>query len=174
MSLTASISYEPQLDPTTFNIVDTTPYAGGDTHANFSARTLTILQSDNTALPGYTNPIPFQFSGGEVLPITGLTGDVAITIVMTLTPITPVTGSIYTAEADVATNRFLQQGLYNIQVARLTDTNPSYKSDKVYRYQSIDLLIEMSNSQIAMLYSNYTGAQSAINRGEQIILNATL
>jgi len=176
MSFAASISYVPLADPTQFQLIDPSPYSGGDSKTNFSNRTLTILQSDNTPLTGYPNPIAFPIGGGnpDVITISGLTQDVALTIVMTLTPITPVGGSIYTAEADIATNRFLQQGLYNIQVQRLTDTLPSTRMDKVYRKSSIDLLIEMSNSQVAVLYANYTGAQDALDRGTQIILNTTL
>lgn len=171
MAFQASVKYVAQLDPSTFQLVDTSPYAGSDSKANFSARTLTILRSDSTALPGYPNPINFPYGGGDTFTISGLTQDWALKIVITLTPITPVSGSTYVGETDVATTRFLQQGLFNIQVQRLNDGYPSSAAEKVYRTNSIDLIIETQNSQAAMIYSNYVGAQDALNRGQNILNN---
>lgn len=170
----ASVEYIAELDPTTFQVSDTSPYAGADTKANISARSLSILQSDGSALTGYPNPIAFPVGGPDTLTFTGLTADTVLQIVLTLTPVAPQTGSVYTAEADVATTRFLQQGLFNIQVVRLNDGFPSSATESIYRTNSIDLIIETQNSQTAILYSNFTGAQLALNRGTQIINNLTL
>lgn len=174
MAFVASITYEALLDPSTFLLHDSSIYASPDSKANISSRTVTILDANGAALSGYTNPIPFPYGGGDTLSITGLTQDYALQIIMTLTPISPQSGSIYTAEADVATQRFLQEGLYNIQVQRLNTLQPSSLSDQVYRRNSIDIIIEGSTSQTAMFYANYTGSQDALNRAQNIINNTTL
>jgi hypothetical protein len=174
MSFTAKIVYLSQLNPATFILQDQSNYAAPDSKANISSRTVTILQSDGTALPGYTNPIPFPYSGGDSLSITGLTKDLALQIIMTLVPISPQGGSVYVSETDIATERFLQQGLFNIQVQRLNIIQPSSFADQQYRINSIDLIIEGQNAQTGVLYTNYTGAQLALNRSQNIILNTTL
>ena len=174
MSFVAKIVYLPQLDPTTFILQDQSNYAAPDSKANISSRTLTILQSDGTALPNYPNPIAFPYGGGDNFTISGLTQDLALQVIMTLVPISPQGGSIYTSETDIATERFLQQGLFNIQVQRLNIIQPSSLADQQYRTNSIDLIIEGQNAQTGVLYGNYAGAQLALNRSQNIILNTTL
>lgn len=174
MSFTASILYAPTLSASVFTITDTSNYLSPDNKANISSRTLSILQSDNSPLPGYPNPIPFPYSGGDELTISGLTVDVALQIIMTLVPVMSQGGSVYVAEADIATTGFLQQGLYNIQVERLNNVNPSTLSDKAYRTNSIDLLIEDQNAQTGVMYANFTGSQNALDRSQNIINNTQL
>ncbi len=174
MALSASIEYLAQLDPTTFILPDTSNYAGADGKSNISSRTVTILQSDGSALPGYTNPIAFPYGGGDNLTIAGLTQDLALQVIMTLVPISPQSGSTYVGETDFATERFLQQGLFNIGVQRLNIIQPSSMADQQYRINSMDLIIEGENAQTGVLYANYTGAQLALNRSQNIILNTTL
>jgi len=174
MAFSAKITYLPQLNPATFILQDQSNYAAPDDKANISSRTVTILQSDGSALPGYTNPIAFPYSGGDYLTIAGLTQDLALQIIMTLTPISPQGGSTYVSEIDIATERFLQQGLFNIAVQRLNIIQPSSFADQQYRINSMDLIIEGQNAYTGILYANYTGAQLALNRSQNIILNTTL
>jgi hypothetical protein len=176
MSFTVSIKYLPQLDPTTFELQDTSVYTAPDAKSNFTARTLNILQADDTPLPGYPNPINFPIGGSnpDIFTIAGLTADVALQIIMTLTPVTPNGGSVYVAEADIATTRFLQQGLFNIQVQKNNSPLTSSLAAVQYRNNSSDLIIETQNSQTALLYADFTASQAALNRGEQIITNTQL
>lgn len=174
MAFSAAIEFEAQLDPSTFIINDTSNYASPDNKANISSRTLTVFQSDNSPFPGTTNPINWPYAAGDAFTFSGLTQDLALQIIMTLSPITPQSGSTYSAEADVATTGFLQQGLYNIQVQRLNNVNPASLSDKQYRTNSIDLIIEGQNAQTGVLYSNFTGSQEALDRAQNIINNTQL
>jgi hypothetical protein len=174
MPFSAKVSYIPLLDPTQFNVVDASVYLAPDDKANISSRTLQILDSLGNALPNYPNPIAWPIGGTDTLNFTGLTKDLALQIIMTLVPVTPQAGSVYIAETDVATVRFEQQGLFNIQVQRLNDIQPSSLADQQYRQNSIDLIIEANNAQIAITYANYTGAQLALNRTQSIINNTTL
>lgn len=174
MPFAAAIDYVPQLDPTTFLLQDISNYAAPDSKSNISSRTVTILQSNGSALPGYTNPIPFPYSGGDTLTITGLTQDLALEITMTLVPISPQVGSTYISIIIIATQRFLQQGEFNIQVQALNDTMPNSLALQQYRINNIDLIIEGVNSQTGVLFGNLTGSQLALNRSQNIILNTTL
>lgn len=176
MSIVASLVYLPQLDPTTFQLQDTTPYASPDDKANISARTLTILDAYNNPLPNYPNPIDFPIGGSnsDVFTIAGLTADMALNILMTLTPVSPQGGSVYTATIAIATNRFLQQGQFDIQVAQNNSGNISDRARVVYRTNTIDLIIEQQNSQTALLFGDFTGSQNELNIGENIIANTQL
>lgn len=174
MAFTAKIEYVAELEPTTFQVQDLSVYTAPDNKANITSRSLTILQSDNTALPNYPNPIAWPINGPDFLTFTGLTQDVALQIIMTLVPVTPQSGSTYVAESDVATNRFLQLGLFDIQVAQNNTSPISPQVVKVYRDNSIDLIIEMQNSQTALLYADFTGSQNELNIGTQIIANTQL
>ncbi len=174
MAITAAIRYIELSDPSNWEIQDTTPYAGSgpDSQGTFTSRTLTILTADNGALPGYTNPIPFPFSRGNTLLLSGFTQDYALQATITLVSSAPVVGSAYTATILFATNRFLEQGLFNIAVVRLAEL--SFKANQIYRDNEIDILIEQSNSQTAVSYSNFSGSQAAIDRAQNIINNAVL
>lgn len=174
MAFAAKITFVPGLDPTTFQLEDTSNYASPDDKANISARTVSILQSGDTPLPGYTNPIAFPYSGGDFLTIAGLTQDVALQVIMTLTPISPQSGSTYVSEADIATTRFLELGLFNIQVQQNNAPYTSNKAAQQYRTNSIDLIVETQNSQTALMYDDFTASQAALNRGTQIIANTQL
>lgn len=174
MAFTASIEYISQLDPSTFILRDTSNYASPDDKSNISSRTVTILQSDGSALPGYPNPISFPYGIGDDLTISGLTQDLALQVTITLVPIVTHGGSTYVGETDFATQRFLQQGTFNIQVQALNNPSPTSLANATYRTNCIDIIIEAQNSQTAMLFANYTGSQQALNRGQQIINNTQL
>lgn len=176
MAITAKIEYQPQLDPTIFVLADLTPYAAPDDKANISSRTLTLLDAYNMPLPGYANPINFPIGGinPDTFTIAALTSDMAFTCIMVLTPVTPQSGSVYTSTINFATNRFLQQGVFDIQVAQNNGGNVSTQAIAVYRTNTIDLIIEQQNSQTALLFGDFTGSQNELNKGEQIIANTTL
>jgi hypothetical protein len=176
MAFTAALDYLPQLDPSTFILSDVSVYSPPDAKSNFSARSLTILDYLNNPLPGYPNPISFPIGGSnpDTFTIAGLTQDMALQITMTLTPIVINGGSVYTVTIDIATNRFLQQGLFNIQVSKNISPPLSPYADSVYRNNSIDIIIDENNSQTALLYGDFTGSQNAINLGEATIMNTQL
>lgn len=174
MPFTAVVKYAAQLDPSMFQVQDLSVYSAPDDKANITSRSLQILDSTGAALPNYPNPISWPINGPDFLNFTGLTQDLALQIIMTLVPVTPQAGSVYIAETDVATVRFEQQGLFNIAVQRLNIIDPSSLANTQYRVNSMDLIIEANNAQIAISYSNFTGAQLALNRTQSIINNTTL
>lgn len=170
MAITASISVEPLTDPSKLKIVDDTPNEGTETYTN---RYLTILDSTGSALTGYPNPIAFSFAGFPTNEITleGFTEDKALNIVMTLVPTVVVVGSTYTAVADVAMTRFLQRGLYDLQISRFLDNEYPAKANDTAQIDSIDLIIEERNANTAVQFGSLIGAQNALIRAGNIIDN---
>jgi hypothetical protein len=173
MPITATISVSQAASPASFTVTDTTANQGSETYTN---RTLTVLDSENNPLPGYTNPIPFSFVNYPtgVISLTGLTQDMALTVSMTLTPTVVVVGSVYTATNQVALNRYLEQGLYNIQAARFLSTDLVGIADVQAQLSSMDILIEQVNSQTSVLYGSLVAAQEALDRGQNVINNQVL
>lgn len=173
MPITATISVSQAASPATFTVTDTTANQNTETYTN---RTLTVLDSQNNPLPGYDNPIPFGFSAYQtgVISLTGLTQDLALTVTMTLTPTVVVGGSDYVATNQVALNRYLEQGLYNIQAARFLSTDLVGLADVQAQLSSMDILIEQVNSQTSVLYGSLVAAQEALDRGQNVINSQVL
>jgi hypothetical protein len=173
MPITATIAISQAASPASFTVTDTTANQGSETYTN---RTLTVLDSENNPLPGYSNPIPFSFANYPtgVISLTGLTQDLALTVSMTLTPTVVVVGSVYTATNQVALNRYLEQGLYNIQASRFLSTDLVGLADVQAQLSSMDILIEQVNSQTSVLYGSLVAAQEALDRGQNVINNQVL
>lgn len=173
MPITAAITVSQAASPASFTVTDTTANENTETYTN---RTLTVLDSQNNPLPGYSNPIPFSFATYPtgVISLTGLTQDLALTVTMTLTPTVVVAGSVYVATRQVALNRYLEQGLYNIQAARFLSTDLVGLADVQAQLSSMDILIEQVNSQTSVLYGSLVAAQEALDRGQNVINNQVL
>jgi len=173
MPITAAITVSQAASPASFTVTDTTP---NEATENYTNRTLTVLDSQNNPLPGYANPIPFSFATYPtgVISLTGLTQDLALTVTMTLTPTVVVAGSVYVATRQVALNRYLEQGLYNIQAARFLSTDLVGLADVQAQLSSMDILIEQVNSQTSVLYGSLVAAQEALDRGQNVINNQVL
>ena len=167
-TITASITISQGASPASLIITDTTVNENTQTYTN---RFLTILDSNGVALPSYPNPISFSFVTYPtgIITLTGFTVDLALNIVMTLVPVVVDIPSVYVATEDVAMNRYLQQGVYNIQEARFLDNDLVGLASIQAQYDSIDVIIEQQNSQTAVLYGSLSGAQNALTRGQNVI-----
>jgi len=167
-TITASITISQGASPASLIITDTTVNENTQTYTD---RYLTILDSNGVALADYPNPISFSFITYPtgIITLTGFTVDLALNIVMTLVPVTVDIPSVYVATEDVAMNRYLQQGVYNIQEARFLDNDLVGLASIQAQYDSIDVIIEQQNSQTAVLYGSLSGAQNALTRGQNVI-----
>jgi hypothetical protein len=168
MAITAAVTISQGASPAALIITDSTLNEDSETYTD---RYLTILDSDDAALPDYPNNIDFNFVDYPtgVITLTGFTVDLALNIVMTLVPTVVDALSVYTATEDVAMNRFLQQGVYNIQEARFLENDLIGLASIQAQLDSIDVIIEQQNSQTAVLYGSLTGAQDALTRGQNVI-----
>lgn len=172
MPITASFTVSQGASPASLTIKNTT-VTGAEVITN---RTLTILDSKGDALNGYANPIAFgliTYPTGEIT-LTGFTTDKALSIQMNLTASPVVVGSVYVAQQDIAMNRYLQDGLYNIQVARFLDNDLPKLAGAKAQLNSIDIIVEKQNSQTAVLYGSLVGAQNALDRGQIVVNNQIL
>ncbi len=93
---------------------------------------------------------------------------------MTLTPTVVDPNSVYVATNQVALNRYLEQGFYNIQAARFLSTDLVGLADVEAQLSSMDILIEQVNSQTSVLYGSLVAAQEALDRGQNVINNQVL
>ncbi len=168
MAIVASISVSQGSNPANLTITDDTVNEGSETYTD---RYLTILDSNNEALADYTNPIDFNFTDYPtgVITLTGFTVDLSLSITMTLVPTVVDPSSDYEVTEEIAMNRFLQQGVYNIQEARFIENQLVGLASVQAQLNSIDIIIEQQNSQTAVLYGSLTGAQNALTRGQNII-----
>lgn len=173
MAITASISVSQGANPANLTITDDTVNENSET---YTSRTLTIVDSNGDALPDYPNPISFSFGSYPtgVITLTGFTVDMALSITMTLVPTVVDPLSTYTVTEDVAMNRYLQQGVYNIQQARFVENQLVGLASIQAQLNSIDIIIEQENSQTSVLYGSLTGAQNALTRGQNIINSQVL
>jgi len=168
MAIVASISVSQGSNPANLTITDDTVNEGSETYTD---RYLTILDSNNEALADYTNPIDFNFTDYPtgVITLTGFTVDLSLSITMTLVPTVVDPSSDYEVTEEIAMNRFLQQGVYNIQEARFIENQLVGLASVQAQLNSIDIIIEQQNSQTSVLYGSLTGAQNALTRGQNII-----
>ncbi len=166
--VTAHFTPSQGANPSSLTITDDSPHEGDETYTD---RYLTILDSEGEELADYPNPVDFNFTDFPtgVITLTGFTQDLALEITMTLVPVTPVGGSTYVYTADFAMARYLQQGEYNIQQARFIDQDLTGLAGVQAQLNTMDIIIEARNSQTAVLYGSLTGAQEALDRGQNII-----
>lgn len=171
--VTAHFVVSQGADPSALTITDDSTNEGDETYTD---RYLTILGSDGEELPDYPNNIDFNFDDfpTNAITLTGFTQDLSLNIVMTLVPASPVVGSTYTYEEDVAMNRYLQQGLYNIQESRFINQDLPANAGIQAQYNSFSIIVEEQNSQTAVLYGSLTASQEALDRGQNIINNQIL
>jgi len=173
MAITASIEISQSADPSSLTIEDTTLNEDSETYTD---RYLTILDSDDEALADYTNPIDFNFTDYPtgIITLAGFTVDLALSVKMTLVPTVVDPDSEYEITEEIAMNRYLQQGVYNIQEARFLENDLVGIASVQAQYDSIDVIIEQQNSQTAVLYGSLTGAQNALTRGQNVINSQVL
>lgn len=172
MAISAAITTTQGADKTTFTINDVTPYAGGDSKSNFSARTLIIYKNTGAVYrqPGQVvDTIDFSYGTypGDSITITGLDKDYAFTIIMTITPIVPVSGSIYTVTVKTALTG------YTISAERerwkKSADDPRLEKNQDYLSDTFRLLVERDNAVVAAAANDITSAQLALDRAGKII-----
>lgn len=168
MAVTASLTITQGSDPSELIFTDSTLNEDSET---YTARTLTVTDSNGDELEDYPNPIDFSkvTYPTNVITLSGFTVDLALSAILTLTPTVVDPLSDYTVTEDIAMNRYLQQGVYNIQEARFLENDLIGLASVQAQLDSIDVIIEQQNSQTAVLYGSLTGAQNALTRGQNVI-----
>lgn len=136
MALTASVLITQGGDCSRFVVKDNSNYEEAtEPREGFSDRKLIIYKSDGSVYrkPGQTaDEIPFSYADypSDEIEIDGLTQDYALHVVMTLTPITPASGSIYTVTSKFALVCYTNNYLY--ERAKKMMLNPRYEQNNNY------------------------------------------
>jgi hypothetical protein len=164
MAISAAITAVQSSDKTAFLITDTTPYAGLDSQANFSARTIVIYTSDGTIY----DTLDFSFASypDDEIEVTDLDKDYAFSIVMTLTPIAAQSGSVYSIALKKAFSGYAMTALRERMRKCVEQERYEKSRDFITDTFVISLSIEAADAAIAD--NDLESAQLALTRAKKI------
>ena len=167
----ASFSVSQSAVGSTITITDTSNYvAASEPYSGFSARVVTVTLFDGTTLS--VPSFPFVLGTGDTVSFQILQ-DYAMLINMTVTPIAPVSGSIYTKTGLYTVVNYLRSFIYNI--LQNVAVNQALLNDPIYNKTLFQLYNELSNALLAgNTYNDQLSAQNAINRALYIMNNSTI
>jgi hypothetical protein len=161
-----------------FVIEDISNYSeAGEPQSGFSQRKLIIYKADGTvyrAVEQLADEIDFSFASYPTNQITidGLTQDLAFHVVMTLTPDTPVSGSIYTVSHKFAlvcfTKGYLVERVKKMQNNRRYEENPNFVMD------TSRISIVTTSAAIMAAGDDLNSAQTELDRAREVYINNPL
>lgn len=172
MSITAKFVVSQGADKTKFLLSDATPYDNAEPRAGFTGRQLIIYKSDGSAyrLPGATTDT-INFSYGtypdDEIEITGLEKDQAFSIIMTLTPASPVPGSIYSTTSKFALTGYVTAAL--LDRMKRQSLQPRLEHNEAFVMDTHRLMLESDNAKKAAAAGDIASAQLSLNRAAYII-----
>lgn len=168
MAFTAEFEVEQDISGSPMTIRDISDYSD-EGKGTFSARTLTIYLADGSTMLAdgsiTTTPtsINFSFAGypsDEIeIPITQ---DYGFNIVLTLTSISPVSGSTYVAISVVGLYGYLDA--FAQQKQQGTQAQIALMNDKNYKENLGNVYLEIDNIKNSAFYSVLSSIQNAIDR----------
>lgn len=158
MAIAATLTITQGSDKTKFTVTDTTPYAAPETRASFTARTFSVYKSDGTLFGTYN----FPYSGPDSLEVTGLTKDLAVRVLMTITPGTPVSGSVYVADKAAALTGYSAE--YLSQRVWMMALNPRYELNNAFVIDNYKILMYKDQASIRAEMEDVETAQQFLDR----------
>ena len=170
MPITAAYEVTQSSDCTTFRVADTTDYGAPETQAEMTNRVLQLYTADGELYEA----IDFNYDDfpDDEIDIENLTKDYAFTIVMTITPATPVEGSVYVASDIVALVCFSKVAFFERQNRMVME--PSLINNDGFLRQSMQVLIDIEAAKNAEADDDILGAQNALDRIQFITENDAL
>jgi hypothetical protein len=152
-------------------ITDTSNYAASsEPYTGFSARVVTVtLTGGNTiTVPAF----PYVAGTGDTVSFA-ISQDYCMSINMTVTPVSPVGGSVYTKTGLYTVVNYTQSFIYGI--LQNVAANQSLMQDPIYQKSLFTLYNELSNAKLAgNTYNDQLSSQNALNRALYIMNNPTL
>lgn len=162
MAITAALTITQGTDNSTITLTDATNYSGGELVGDMTARSVTIYKSDGTTLGTYA------FSGSSLTKeVTGLTKDLAIKAVLTLTPAVVVGGSTYTKNVWQAITGYSMTGFYQRHNKMALDTRLERNRD--YVTDNYKIQMEVQAAQQACVAEDIVSAQYCLDRVKNIL-----
>ena len=177
MSFTANYTVSQSVTGTSLTINDTSSYSS-EAKSTFSSRYLYIYKVDGTTIKYPTGSatayINFSFSGypTDSITIPGFTQDLGLRIDLVLTSTNPQSGSTYTKSSIVTMVGFTNNQIYN--ACRILATNPAKQNDENFTNSLLTINREKNVAINAGTYSDQFAAQAALDRANNIILQANI
>lgn len=170
MPITASFSVSQSSDCTTFLLADTTDYGSPETQAEMTTRVLQLYTADGELY----ETVDFNYDDfpDDEITISNLTKDYAFTVVMTITPDTPVTGSVYVYSDIIALVCFSKVAFFERQNKMVME--PALINNDGYLRLSMQMLIDIEAAKNAEADDDILGAQNALDRIQFITENDAL
>lgn len=161
-----------------FVIEDISNYSeAGEPQSGFSQRKLIIYKADGTVYrkPGQlTDELDFAYADfpSNQITIDGLTRDFAFHVIMELTPVLPISGSVYTVDHKFAlvcfTNGYLVERVKKMQNNRRYEENQNFATD-TYRISTV-----LDSAVIMAAGDDLNSAQTELDRAREIYINSPL
>lgn len=177
MSFTANFTVSQSVSGTSLTINDTSSYLSEGTNT-FSSRVLYLYKIDGTTVKYPSNSpnayIDFSFSSypGNSITIPGFTQDLCLRIDLVLTSTNPQQGSTYLKESIVTMVGFTNNQIYN--ACQILASNPAKQNDPNFVNSLLTINREKNIAINAGTYSDQFASQAALNRANNIILNANI
>lgn len=161
MPITASFSVSQTSDCTKFKVTDTTNYSAPETKLAMTNRVLTIYKSDGSV---YLSNVDFNYTtfNTDEIEIEDIDKDYAFTIVMTITPAAPVSGSTYTA-SDVAVLTCFSKSVHFERQKRMA-IEPSLLNNASYLKTGMKIIMDIEAARNAEADDDILSAQDALDR----------
>lgn len=162
MPITANFTITQGTDNSKFTVTDTTNYSGGELVGAMTNRQVAFYKSDGTLLGTYV------FNGSDLtLEVEDLTKDLALKGMMTLTPGTPVGGSVYTKTNYVAVTGYNMTAFY--QRHSKMANNPRLEVNRDYTLDTYRIDMELTAAAAAIAAEDIVSAQFSLDRAKKIV-----
>jgi len=177
MSFTASFTTTQGQDCTQLTITDTSSYSS-ESKSSFSARRLYLYKADGTTFKfpstSTTDYIDFSFGAytSDSITITNIDKDYAFSIQLVLTPVSQVSGSVYSSTQLVLLTCYISSFLYS--VTEIAAANPSRVNQDGFYDSWSALQTEEDAATKAAIYGDIASADAALGRAQSIISQSNL
>ena len=177
MPFTANYTVSQSVSGTSLTITDTSNYSA-EAKSTFSARVLYLYKVDGTTIKypigSATAYINFAFATypSDSITIPNFTQDLCLRIDLVLTSTNPQVGSTYTKSSIVTMVGCTNNQIYN--AAQILATNPAKQNDENFVNSLLTINREKNVAINAGTYSDQFASQSALDRANNIILQANI
>lgn len=172
---TAALSYSQSADCGTVSFHDTSSYAD-EAKNTFVSRVLYLYDAYgntldiNGVVQLTTTAIPFSFASypSDILPVS-LNRDIGVIAVLVLSPITPVSGSVYTVTSTIALRCFLNT--FNFGLIADVGAQQGLLSDSNFYNSYATLFVELNCIETAETMGSVSAIQQHIDIANQLKIN---
>jgi hypothetical protein len=160
MPITAAFTATQSADCTSFQITDTTNYAAPEVKGVMTSRYLYIYKSDGSLYK--TINFAYATYPTDIVTITDVDQDYAFTVLLEITPTTPVVGSIYSLSKVVTLVCYSKVALFE-RVNKMT-IEPALVNNNDFLRDSMKIIIDIEAAKNSEADNDILSSQNAIDR----------